>query len=151
MMIPALARHVDTLYLCDEQLAPARATSRWFEATNVVCLPPDELDSRIGDSSLDVIIAADVLEHVEDLPTVIATLRRKLRSGAALIASGPTESIAYRCGRWVAGFSGEYHLRDVFDVEDALRRAPFARRQLRRLPFSMTPAFFRITSWRRLD
>lgn len=151
MMIPALASRVETLYLCDEQLTPARATAQWFNASNVVCLLPDELEGRIDDSSLDIVIAADVLEHVDDMATVVGTLRRKLRVGGMLIVSGPTESWAYRCGRRIAGFSGEYHLRSVFDVEDGIQKVIFARERLQRLPFAFAPTLFRITQWRRVD
>lgn len=151
MMIPDLAPRVGKLYLCDEQLTPARATAEWFRAGNVVCLPPEELETRIDNSSLDVVIAADVLEHVDDLPTVVDTLRRKMRAGGALIVSGPTESWAYRCGRKIAGFSGEYHVRGVFEVEEGIRRTGLVREQLRQLPFPLAPALFRITLWRRVD
>jgi SAM-dependent methyltransferase len=148
MMIPALAGHVGTLYLCDEQLAPARTTTEWFHADNVVCLSPDELDRGITDSSLQIITAADVLEHVDDLASVLDTLRRKLRIGGALIVSGPTESWAYRCGRKIAGFSGEYHVRSVFDVEDGVRGGGLTLEGVHRLPFAFAPALFRITLWR---
>jgi 2-polyprenyl-3-methyl-5-hydroxy-6-metoxy-1,4-benzoquinol methylase len=151
MMIPDLAPRLEKLYLCDEQLTPARATAEWFRAANVLCLPPEEVETRIDDSSLDVVIAADVLEHVDDLAAVLQTLRRKMRTGAALIVSGPTESWAYRCGRKIAGFTGEYHVRGVFDVENGIQEIGLAREQLRRLPFPLAPTLFRITLWRRLN
>jgi SAM-dependent methyltransferase len=149
MMIPALAPRVETLYLCDEQLAPARVAAEWFHAANVVCLLPDELSSGIGDSRLDVVIAADVLEHVDDLPAVVDAFRRKLRPGGALLVSGPTENRAYHLGRKIAGFTGEYHVRSVFEVEDGIQEGGFVRERLLRLPFAFAPALFRITLWRR--
>jgi 2-polyprenyl-3-methyl-5-hydroxy-6-metoxy-1,4-benzoquinol methylase len=149
MLIPALAPSVQVLYVCDEQLAPARATAQWFAAENVVCLLPDELTSRIDDSNLDVVVAADVLEHVDNLAAVVEVLWCKLRAGGVLIVSGPTENRAYRLGRRIAGFSGDYHVRSVFDVEDEIRKARFARESLRQLPFY--PGLFRITLWRRTN
>jgi ubiquinone/menaquinone biosynthesis C-methylase UbiE len=151
MMIPALAGSVETLYLSDEQLVPARATVARFEMKNVVCVPPEFVGTHIADRSLNVIIAADVLEHVDDLPTLVDTLRRKLRSGGALIVSGPTENWLYRLGRAIAGFSGDYHVRSVFEVEDTIRNVPLALEQLRHLPFAVGPTLFRITLWRRND
>ena len=147
MMIPALSPSVQTLYVCDEQLAPARATAEAFAAENVSFLLPDEIESRIGDSGLDVVVAADVLEHVDDLPAVVDLLRRKLRTGGALIVSGPTESPAYRLGRWIAGFSGDYHVRNVFDVEAEIINAAFIKKSLRQLP--LCPRLFRVTLWQR--
>jgi SAM-dependent methyltransferase len=149
MMIPALAPRVETLYLCDEQLAPARIAAEWFHAANVVCLLPDELSNGIGDSRLHVVIAADVLEHVDDLPAVVDAFRRKLRPGGALLVSGPTENRAYHVGRKIAGFTGEYHVRSVFEVEDGIQEGGFVRERLLRLPFAFAPALFRITLWRR--
>lgn len=149
MMIPALTSRVETLYLCDEQLAPARVTAEWFHAANVVFLPPEELATRIDDARLNVVIAADVLEHVDDLATVVGTLRRKMRVGGALIVSGPTESRAYRWGRKIAGFTGEYHVRSVFEVEEGIRAGGLVRERVLRLPFPFAPVLFRITRWRR--
>lgn len=147
MLIPALGPRVETLYACDEQLAPARATVAHFGARNVACVAPEELDARIPDASLDVVTAADVLEHVSDLPGLVALLARKLRPGGALIVSGPTESLAYRFGRFLAGFSGDYHVRSVFDVERDVAGGGFAREELRQIP--IVPRLFRITLWRR--
>ncbi len=146
MMVPALGPRVETLFVCDEQLAPARATIAHFGARNVSCLAKDELASGISDASLDVVIAADVLEHVENLPDVVALLRRKLRPGGALIVSGPTENRMYELGRWIAGFSGDYHVRSVFDVERDVAGGGFACAELRQIP--LLPRLFRITLWR---
>ena len=149
MMIPALSPHVDRLFLSDEQLGPAQATAKWFQAANVVCLRPEDLESRIEASTLEVVTAADVLEHVDSLEAVVTTLRQKLRVGGTLIVSGPTENSAYRLGRRIAGFTGEYHVCSVFHVEEVIQRSGFARERLRRLPFPVGPALFRITQWRR--
>lgn len=151
MMIPALAGTVQTLYLCDEQLAPARSTVARFDAKNVALVPPDALDTQIADRTLSVVIAADVLEHVDDLPALVETMRRKLRNGGALIVSGPTENWLYRLGRAIAGFSGDYHVRSVYEVEETIRDAKFSCERLRHLPFSVGPDLFRITLWRRTD
>ena len=100
---------------------------------------------------MDAVIAADVLEHVDDLETVVHVFRRKLRIGSLLIVSGPTANRAYRCGRRIAGFSGDYHVRSVFDVEGSIRKARFSPQQLRRLPFVIPPVLFRITTWSAAD
>jgi 2-polyprenyl-3-methyl-5-hydroxy-6-metoxy-1,4-benzoquinol methylase len=149
MLIPALWDRVETMFACDEQLAPARATVAAFATSNVVCLEPDELETRIRDASLSVVIAADVLEHVEKLATVVGVFHRKLRPGGVLIVSGPTENYAYRLGRFIAGFSGDYHVRSVYDVEAEVSSGAFARERLRQLP--LAPRLFRITSWRRVE
>ena len=145
MLIPTLSPAVGTLFLCDEQIAPAQETAKWFGAENIVPFLPQEFDRKVADSTLDVIIAADVLEHVEDLPDVLVQFRRKLREGGRLIVSGPTENQAYRVGRWIAGFSGDYHVRDVYNVEDDVMRGGFSLQVLHELP--IFPRLFRITQW----
>src|SRR6266496_1212616 len=72
--------------------------------------------SEISSNSLDIIIAADVLEHVQELEEYIGFFLDKLkRSSGRLIISGPTENIAYKIGRILAGFGdkGDYHLTNV--------------------------------------
>jgi len=64
-----------------------------------------------------------------------------------LIVSGPTENRAYELGRWIAGFSGDYHVRSVFDVEHDVAKSKLVRESLRQLP--LFPRLFRITLWRR--
>lgn len=147
MLVPVLAPRLETLFVCDEQLDPVRATAKCFGAENVVALEPEALADRIPDASLDVVIAADVLEHVDGLARLVDFFGRKLRPDGILIVSGPTENLAYRIGRWIAGFSGEYHVRSVFDVESEIRRGRFAMEAVRTLP--VLPRLFRITRWRR--
>jgi SAM-dependent methyltransferase len=148
MLMPVLAPGLETFYACDEQLGPARLTAEHFGLQNVVWVEPGDLARAVPDSGLDVVVAADVLEHVENLGATVDLLGQKLRPGGALIVSGPTENAAYRCGRWIAGFSGTYHVRSIFDVEDTIRRAGFVTERTRRLPFLVPPFLFRVTLWR---
>jgi SAM-dependent methyltransferase len=73
---------------------------------------------------VDVVMALDVFEHfvAEELEAVSVQLRSLLAPGGRLIVSGPTESVAYRIGRMIAGFSNTYHYRSVFDIDAQLRR-----------------------------
>ena len=75
-------------------------------------------------ASFDLIIALDVLEHVEDLARTLTQLLRLLGKGGQLIISGPTENALYRFGRVLAGpeYSGEYHERGVAEIRGALLR-----------------------------
>jgi SAM-dependent methyltransferase len=54
-------------------------------------------------AQFDLIVALDVLEHVKDLESVLASLLRLLASGGRLVVSGPTENIFYRIGRRLSG------------------------------------------------
>lgn len=102
---------------------------------------PDELEGR----RFGCILALDVLEHVDDLDACIDDLARLLEPGGRIVLSGPTESFWYRLGRLLAGFSGHYHVRTVYDIERALADHGLSRLGLHvlRLPF----ALFRVSAW----
>ena len=95
----------------------------------------------------EVVFALDSLEHNDDAPEIIDELIASLRIGGRLIVSGPTENLAYRLGRRIAGFGAHCHHRTtIYEIERALseRLEPIERRSLPRgLPL------FRISTWRR--
>lgn len=70
----------------------------------------------------DRIIATDVLEHVEDLASVMADLLGLLKPGGQIVISGPTENLFYRLGRRLAGreYSGHYHQRSIIAIREWL-------------------------------
>ena len=72
--------------------------------------------------SFDLIVATDVLEHVDDLPGTLADMKALLKPGRQIIISGPTENILYKIGRALAGpeYSGDYHERGIREVRALL-------------------------------
>ncbi len=75
----------------------------------------------------DAILALDVLEHIDDLTTVLLQFKKLLRAGGVVVISGPTENALYRLGRRLAGdrFSGEYHVSNIGRIEAACRKHGF--------------------------
>ncbi|MGB7876191.1 MAG: class I SAM-dependent methyltransferase [Anaerolineales bacterium] len=75
-------------------------------------------------ASSDLIIATDVLEHVDDLPGTLADMQTLLKPGGQIVISGPTENIFYKLGRALAGpeYSGDYHERGILEVRNLLRK-----------------------------
>jgi 2-polyprenyl-3-methyl-5-hydroxy-6-metoxy-1,4-benzoquinol methylase len=73
-------------------------------------------------ASFDIIVATDVLEHVEDLPGTLASMKSLLKPKGQIIISGPTENIFYKIGRALAGpeYSGDYHERGILEVRKLL-------------------------------
>jgi 2-polyprenyl-3-methyl-5-hydroxy-6-metoxy-1,4-benzoquinol methylase len=73
-------------------------------------------------ASFDVIVATDVLEHVEDISGTLADMRALLKPNGQIIISGPTENILYKIGRKLAGpeYSGDYHERGILEVRDLI-------------------------------
>jgi SAM-dependent methyltransferase len=75
-----------------------------------------------GRPKADLVLALDVLEHVEDLGGTLRTIALAMSPDGRLIVSGPTENLFYRLGRRLAGYSGHYHRRSVGAIEKALKR-----------------------------
>jgi 2-polyprenyl-3-methyl-5-hydroxy-6-metoxy-1,4-benzoquinol methylase len=85
----------------------------------------DACQQRLQDlprASFDLIVALDVLEHVDDLPATLTDLQALLMPGGQIVVSGPTENFLYKLGRALAGpeYSGYYHERSVADVRALL-------------------------------
>jgi SAM-dependent methyltransferase len=67
-----------------------------------------------------LVLAMDVLEHVTDLDRTLSDIARLMAPDGRLLVSGPTESLLYRFGRRLAGYSGHYHRRNIRDIENAM-------------------------------
>lgn len=72
----------------------------------------------------NVILAIEVLEHIDNLEEVAKNFAEILDStNGHLIVSGPTENWLYKIGRKLAGFSGEYHMRNIYDIRSVLQKS----------------------------
>ena len=83
---------------------------------------------------MDLVLAGEVLEHVEPLGATLDFFRRILAPGGALLVSLPTESSLYRLGRRLAGFSGHYHHADAAHIHEEIRTFGFRPRVLQKVP-----------------
>jgi 2-polyprenyl-3-methyl-5-hydroxy-6-metoxy-1,4-benzoquinol methylase len=124
VMLPFLADRSNRVIAIDVDLTPlARLDSRLPLPSNVEVHDARRLElSDIPAGSVDVVLALDVLEHVSDLESTVEWLYRLLAPGGEIIVSGPTESLAYRIGRRIAGkaFTGQYHVRGVKEIKRAV-------------------------------
>lgn len=97
-------------------------------------LSPAEAERAVEPGTVDVIVAAEVLEHIDEPTDTLAFFRRSLRQGGTLLVSLPTENAAYRFGRRLAGFSGHYHDHDAWHIDRAIQSAGFRRRVTKTIP-----------------
>lgn len=151
ILLPTWAGRGAHTWATDLHLEMARSLSRRFALEGVTFLAPDAWESAIPDASLDVIVAANVLEHVEDRPALYATFRRKLAPRGRLVVSGPTENALYRLGRKLIGFSGDYHVTTIADLLAEIPAAGFVPRFERRYPLPGPACLYRIASLTRGD
>jgi 2-polyprenyl-3-methyl-5-hydroxy-6-metoxy-1,4-benzoquinol methylase len=147
LFLPELHRHFQRVFAIDlfPDYAVALSARRGL-STNFVA----ELD-EIPDATIDVIIAADVLEHIEGLPAYLAKFSARLNKGGRLIVSGPTESMIYKLGRVVAGFGdkGDYHHTNIDRLIDDITSHGFDHLRAVRLPFPVPPTLFKVCEFRK--
>lgn len=101
----------------------------------------DLAQADLEPGSVDLIVALDVLEHITPLDPLLQAFHRLLSDTGHILVSGPSESWCYRLGRRLVGFSGEYHVSDVYAVERDLKTL-FETRRVRRWP--PVPVLFEI-------
>lgn len=142
LFLPTLCRLAQRVSATDLQPLFARA----LIARRRLPVTWRESVDAIEPASLDLIVAADVLEHIDDLEDCAARLAAALRPGGRLLVSGPTENWLYRLGRQAAGFAGkgDYHVRSMYGVVETLLGQPLRQRRQARLPFAWGPPLFLI-------
>jgi 2-polyprenyl-3-methyl-5-hydroxy-6-metoxy-1,4-benzoquinol methylase len=111
----------------------------------------EEWATHVPDQSLDVIVAANVLEHIEERSSLLALLKCKLKTRGRLVVSGPSENRLYRLGRSIVGFSGHYHKTNIYDVLSDVAAAGFNRELFRAWPFRGIGCLYCIASFRPYD
>jgi 2-polyprenyl-3-methyl-5-hydroxy-6-metoxy-1,4-benzoquinol methylase len=126
VMLPYLSRVAESVAALDVDLSPLEKMASYMQfADNVEAY--DLKETRLGDfkpESFDVILALDVLEHVDNLGETLAGICSRLRVGGKVFVSGPTENFAYKMGRKLSGpeYSGHYHVRNIYQIRDELEK-----------------------------
>ena len=132
VLFESILRRADSLVGVDLVLDAARL---WTErrGLSVDLIAPDAV-ADLPDRTMDLVVAAEVLEHVDDLDGVLRGFTRILKPGGTLLVSLPTESRAYRLGRRLAGFEGHYHHDNARSIDKRIRGLGYARNSRRQLP-----------------
>jgi 2-polyprenyl-3-methyl-5-hydroxy-6-metoxy-1,4-benzoquinol methylase len=101
---------------------------------SVELMTPDEARGAIEVDSIDIIVAAEVLEHVEPIEDTLDMFKSWLKQDGTLLVSLPTENRLYQLGRRLAGFHGHYHHDNAESIDKAIRDAGFTRRARSHIP-----------------
>lgn len=136
----------ERVYAYDVELTVVSQAVQEFGASNVRVLRGAHWWKRLAPASLDAIVAADVLEHIQALEATATLLGGILAPHGRLVISGPTEHFVYRVGRWLAGFRNEYHQRNVSEIRQVLESQGFRLQEQKRLPFPVLIDAFHIFS-----
>lgn len=126
VLLPTLEAVAARVTATDIELGPARALANAL-GLRTEMIPAERFATWATgrDRRVDVVLALDVLEHLGDdeLASVGVQLHGLVAPGGRLVVSGPTESPAYRLGRWAAGFGhAAYHHRSIYDINALLER-----------------------------
>lgn len=135
VLLPTLSDEGRVVWATDLHLGPAQYLTSAMKLSSVEFLDPDAWQKEIPDGRLDVIIAANVLEHIEDRKSLLRILAQKLKPDGRLVVSGPTEGELYRMGRRLIGFSGDYHVSTIYDILSDVRETGFRNVYQHKLPF----------------
>ncbi|HCK66053.1 MAG TPA: hypothetical protein DHW49_07285 [Anaerolineae bacterium] len=126
VMLPFLSNISKQVVAMDVDLLPIQSVQKYIPlANNVEVKDATKITiSNLSKNSFDLIIALDVLEHVDDLPKTLSELFSLLKPNGQLIVSGPTENILYQIGRKIAGpeYSGAYHERGIAEIKIEIRK-----------------------------
>jgi 2-polyprenyl-3-methyl-5-hydroxy-6-metoxy-1,4-benzoquinol methylase len=134
VMLEECSRHADRVWGVDLVLDSARLLVKEWNLDKVTLLTPDEAAAKVPAGSLDAIVAAEVLEHVEPLEPTLERFHTWLKPGGKLLVSLPTENRLYRLGRRLAGFSGHYHHANAASIDPIVTEAGFAKDRTAKIP-----------------
>ena len=134
VLLEECSRHAERVYGVDLVLDSARFLTREWALDRVTLLTPTEAAAQVAPESLDLIVAAEVLEHVEPLEPALEQFRTWLKPGGRLVVSLPTENFLYKLGRRLAGFSGHYHHATAATIDPVITSVGFRKQNTEKVP-----------------
>lgn len=145
LFLPTLHKYTKKVYATDLYTQYAKKLSNDFNLNIKFVDSIDEIKEE-----LNIIISADVLEHIEDLTPIILKWYCKLKENGCLIVSGPTENFLYKIGRFLAGFSkkADYHVRNIDEVKKIIENFGFKLVEEKRIPLK-TFTLFKILKFKK--
>lgn len=129
------SRLADRVVGVDLVLDGAKITVQELGLEKVTLLTPEAAFEQIASGSVDILLAGEVLEHLEDdLEATLHRFRRWLSPRGRLLVSLPTESRLYRLGRRLAGFHGHYHHHNAASIHRAIVAAGYRELAVDKVP-----------------
>ena len=134
VLLDTASAHFGQVYAVDRVLDPVRLLATRRAYRNLQPLLPAQANERIPDHSLDVIVAAEVLEHILQLGDTLSFFARKIRRDGKLFITVPTESRLYRLGRRMAGFKEHFHVANASTVNQKILQSGFGNAAITKIP-----------------
>jgi 2-polyprenyl-3-methyl-5-hydroxy-6-metoxy-1,4-benzoquinol methylase len=139
-------------YLADRNCSITACENRFYKTTEEIArrlnvtvkVYRNLLD--IDNEQFDRIFALDVFEHIDNPQESVKKLIELSKENTRIIISGPTENWLYKIGRKIAGFSGHYHLRNIYDIEQLFEQNGLKCLKVKQLYPLLT--LFRVSIWK---
>jgi 2-polyprenyl-3-methyl-5-hydroxy-6-metoxy-1,4-benzoquinol methylase len=137
--LPTLAAETQKVYAVD--LFPQYA-QELAQRLNLAITFSNDL-STIPDHTLDLLIAVEVMEHLDDPAAYTQLFAKKLKPTGRLIMSGPTESRLYKLGRFLIGYNKyhHYHKNNVYHLKKIISSNDFILEKIVTFPSPLLPLF----------
>jgi len=150
VMLPTLSAQFRRVTLVDLEATQAVLVKKHYDLANVEIVQGDISALDFSQSRFDAAIAADVLEHFQDLRVPVDVLKRWLAPHGLLFTSLPTENWVYQILRKVFGIQKPLdHYHTGYEVEDFLESNGFQRVRTVFVPFYIPVApLFLVSAWR---
>jgi predicted TPR repeat methyltransferase len=149
VFLPALANTCELVQGIDIAASEAERLIRHYGLTNVRLIDADiyNMDNTRIEPA-DIIVAADVLEHFEDLGPPARRLRDWLKDDGYLFTSGPSENFLTRLGRALGGIQKPWdHYHTGYEVEAFLESHGFEKLQSRHV-YRLLPMYI-LSVWKK--
>jgi len=134
ILFDELCQAAERVFGVDLVLEPARLLVTEWELHQVSLMDPESASREVATHSLDAIVAAEVLEHIDPLEGTLEFFRNHLKPGGKLLVSVPTENALYRLGRRLAGFEGHYHESNAAAIHRKILASGFRELSMTRIP-----------------
>ena len=108
----------------------------------------EQAKNELAAQTIDTIIAAEVLEHIDPLGDTLAFFRNLIKRGGNLLVSLPTENFLYRLGRRMAGFDGHYHQSNAASIHKQILAAGFQQTRMAKIPAPGPLAIYWVVAYR---
>ena len=134
VLLEEASQHAQRVYGVDPVLEPAQLLVDEWKLDKVTLLTPVQAAEEIPGKSLDIILAAEVLEHIDPLEPTLTFFRSRLKPEGKLLVSLPTENTLYRLGRRLSRFRGEYHHSSAVAIHQSITKSGFRTDRLQKIP-----------------
>ena len=128
VFLPTLSRLFARVTCVDLDTSEAEHVVREYDLANVRLSRTDIRGASMDDAPFDAIVAADVLEHFQDIQPAADAIWSWLADDGFLYTSLPTENYVYAILRKVFGVTKPHdHYHTGYEVEEYLQRRGFVR------------------------